>query len=103
MQDALVYRLAGKLGGRDAVMDLPLVEALTYLIIMLEEEEEEARREEVRFFMEHMSRMHSRPPQDEESAKSSQNFIESITPEAMKKAPELALEWDFESLENVED
>lgn len=84
-------------------MDLPLIEALSYLIIMLEEEEAAAREKELSFFMEHMSRIHSRPPQDEESSKSGQNFIESITPEEFKRAPERTLEWNFEALENIED
>lgn len=77
-----------------------MTEALAYLIIMFEEEQEAAEREQVRYYLEHMSRVHAQPPQTETAAKENAKFIESIKPEIMKKAPERDLSWDFEALEN---
>lgn len=83
-------------------MDLPLDEALTYLIIMLEEEQKEQDRHDMQLYMNHLSRILSRPPETKETEEAAKNFMDNITPQAFKKAPELALEWDFDNL-NIDD
>ncbi|ULG70881.1 hypothetical protein [Macrococcus brunensis] len=64
---------------------MPILDALTFLIIVMEEEEREAEDKAVEAYMSHLSRLMSNPAQSDEQADAQQNFIEQLEPKSFKK------------------
>lgn len=106
LEDVLVYKLANRLGGRSEVMELSLLDALAYLIIVLEEEKQEIEARKWDLYLNHLSRLNSKPPQDKEDLKQMREFIEQIDPLSVsikKKEPVKKQEWNFEQLETLKE
>ncbi|PKE22784.1 hypothetical protein [Macrococcoides caseolyticum] len=103
LEDALVYKLAHKLGGRSEIIDMPLEEALAYLIIIIEQEEQQAEAKKWELYMNHMSRINANPAHNDKESKRRYEFIETINPMKENKALEMPkeLEWNFEQLEQL--
>lgn len=85
LEDALVYKLASRLGGRSEVVNMPLVDALAFLLIVMEEEEREAEEKAVDLYMAHLSRIMSNPAQSDEQSNAQQSFVERLEPKSFKK------------------
>ncbi|TDM38088.1 hypothetical protein ETI11_01460 [Macrococcoides canis] len=103
LEDALIYKLAHKLGGRSEIIDMPLEEALAYLIIIIEQEEQQAEAKKWELYMNHLSRINANPAQDKDDVKRQNQFIEGIDPMKENKTLEMPkeLEWNFEQLEQL--
>lgn len=87
LEDALVYRLASRMGGRSEVVDMPILDALTYLIIYFEELEHEYEVNQWQLYSDHISRMMSNPAQDQEQQKQQLEFAESLKPKPKYTGP----------------
>ncbi len=101
LEDVMVFKLAGRLGGRNEVVDLPIVEALAYIIIHLEEEEEEVKRRQWDLYLNHLSRVQANPAQDKDDAKAKGDFLESLNPLREIEHKPVEKEWNFEQLEQL--
>ena len=64
---------------------MPVLDALTYLIIVMEEEEREAEDKAVDLYMTHWSRIMSNPAQNDEQSNDQRDFIEQLKPKSFKK------------------
>lgn len=103
LEDVLVYKLAKKLGGRSEVIDIPISEALTYLIIELEEEERIAEEKRWELFIQHLSRINSQAPNDKKQVEQQQDFYDSINPmHVIEEKEKYELDWDFEAMEDLD-
>lgn len=101
LEDVMVFKLASRLGGRNEVVDLPIVEALAYIIIHLEEEEEEVKRRQWDLYLNHLSRVQANPAQDKDDAKAKGDFLESLNPLREIEHKPVEKEWNFEQLEQL--
>lgn len=101
LEDVMVFKLASRLGGRNEVVDLPIVEALAYIIIHLEEEEEEVKRRQWDLYLNHLSRVQANPAQDKDDAKAKGEFLESLNPLREIEHKPVEKEWNFEQLEQL--
>ncbi|MCH4482940.1 hypothetical protein MKR37_04325 [Staphylococcus haemolyticus] len=108
----LVYKLAPVLGGRREVLETPFVDCLGYLIAEFEKDEQKANEEAQRLYLNHISRMLSKP-ESKEAQKQNEKFMKQISPNNTKtsNAPKQhrmvgnkKLEWDsldkLKALEN---
>ncbi|NMK92079.1 hypothetical protein [Staphylococcus capitis] len=108
IEDTLVYKLSPILGGRKEVLETPFVDCLGYLIAEFEKEDQRANNEAQRLYLNHISRMLSKP-ESKEAQKQNDKFMKQINPDNIKpignepKQHEMVgnkkLEWD--SLEKL--
>lgn len=101
IEDALVYKLASRLGGRSEVLDMPIIDALAYLIILFEEEEQEVKRRQWDLYLNHLSRVQANPAQSDKDAKEKGEFLESLNPLREIEHKPVEKEWNFEQLEKL--
>lgn len=101
IEDALVYKLASRLGGRSEVLDMPIIDALAYLIILFEEEEQEVKRRQWDLYLNHLSRVQANPAQSDKDAKAKGEFLESLNPLREIEHKPVEKEWNFEQLEQL--
>ncbi|WP_414049772.1 hypothetical protein [Macrococcus animalis] len=101
LEDVMVYKLASRLGGRNEVVDLPIVEALAYIIIQLEEEEEAVKQRQWDLYLNHLSRVQANPAQDKDDAKMKGEFMESLNPAQKIEHKPIEKEWNFDQLEKL--
>lgn len=78
------------------------VELLKFLEMALEEEEAKAEEQQAVFYMNHISRVNARAPQDRREAKAQREFVKSIQPKPkIKQGPTKVYEWDVEQLKRL--
>lgn len=101
LEDALIFKLASRLGGRSEILDLPLVDALAYLLILFEQEEEEVKRRQMELYLNHISRVQANPAQSDKDAKAKAEFLESLNPLKEIDYTPVEKEWNFDQLEQL--
>lgn len=86
------------MGGRSEVVEMPILDALSYLIIYFDELEREQEDKRWELYMEHISRVMSNPAQDEDQQKAQMQFMDELKPKPKVTKPKVT---DYERIDQL--